>query len=57
MNKKFDEPQGLNDVARFHETFDLPILDEPTIPSAQRCALRVNLLQDCLLYTSPSPRD
>ncbi len=46
MNKKFDEPQGLNDVARFHETFDLPILDEPTIPSAQRCALRVNLLQE-----------
>jgi len=46
MSKKYNEPQGLGDVARFHETFDLPILEKPTIPSAQRCALRVNLLQE-----------
>lgn len=46
MSKKFDEPKGLTDVAQFHDTFDLPILEEPTIPSPQRCALRVNLLQE-----------
>ncbi len=46
MSKKYQEPQGLNDVARFHETFDLPIIEEPKIPSPQRCALRVNLLQE-----------
>ncbi len=46
MSKKYDEPQGLNDVAKFHETFELPILDEPTIPSVERCALRINLLQE-----------
>ncbi len=46
MSKKYDEPQGLSDVAKFHETFDLPILEKPTIPSSQRCALRVNLLQE-----------
>ena len=46
MSKKYDEPQGLSDVAKFHETFDLPILEKPTIPPPQRCALRVNLLQE-----------
>ncbi len=46
MSKKYDEPQGLNDVALFHETFDLPIVDEPVIPATERCVLRVNLLQE-----------
>ena len=44
--KKFDEPQALSDVALFHETFNAPILDSPQIPSADRCALRVALLQE-----------
>lgn len=44
--KKFDEPKGLNDVAKFHTTFKLPILDEPVIPSKERCALRINLLEE-----------
>lgn len=44
--KKYNEPNGLNDVAKFHTTFDLPILDEPTIPSKKRCELRINLLQE-----------
>ncbi len=43
---KFNEPQALNDVREFHETFDLPILDEPQIPSKQRCALRINLIEE-----------
>jgi len=46
MNQDFDEPNGLNDVAKFHDTFELPILEEPTIPNADRCTLRVNLLQE-----------
>lgn len=44
--KKYTEPNGLNDVAEFHTTFDLPILDDPIIPAADRCMLRVNLLQE-----------
>ncbi len=46
MEQKYDEPQGLNDVAKFHRTFGLPILDEPHVPDPDRCALRVNLLQE-----------
>ena len=46
MSKKYNEPQGLNDVAKFHETFDLPIIDQPVIPAPDRCVLRVNLLQE-----------
>ena len=46
MNKKYDEPNGLNDVSKFHNTFQLPVLEEPTIPEPKRCELRVNLLQE-----------
>lgn len=46
MPKQFDEPKGLNDVAKFHHTFDLPVLDQPTIPAEKRCELRVSLLQE-----------
>lgn len=44
--KKFKEPSGLNDVSEFHETFDMPIGEEPIIPSEDRCGLRVNLIQE-----------
>ena len=44
--KKILEPRALNDVADFHNTFDLPILDKPQIPSAKRCELRVNLIEE-----------
>src|SRR4249920_888661 len=43
---RFPEPQPLNDVAEFHSTFHLPVLDTPQIPGADRCALRINLLQE-----------
>ncbi len=46
MKNEFPEPRGLNDVAEFHETFNLPIEKKPTIPAKDRCALRVNLLQE-----------
>lgn len=41
--KKLD---SLNQVAEFHRTFNAPILDTPQIPSKERCALRVSLLQE-----------
>lgn len=40
------EPNALNDVAKFHQTFNLPIIDTPSIPSKERCELRINLLQE-----------
>ncbi len=46
MSKKYNEPEGLNEVAKFHKTFDMPILDIPTIPATERCSLRINLLQE-----------
>ena len=44
--KKFDEPRALNDVAAFHEIFDLPVLTTPQIPDTDRCRLRINLLEE-----------
>lgn len=46
MSKKYNEPSGLNDVAKFHDTFGAPVLDVPTIPSKDRCELRVALIQE-----------
>jgi predicted HAD superfamily Cof-like phosphohydrolase len=46
MKMKYKEPQGLNYVAEFHKTFNLPIEDKPVIPASDRCELRVNLLQE-----------
>ena len=36
----------LNQVAEFHKTFQHPILEEPQIPSPERCALRVSLIAE-----------
>lgn len=44
--RKFDEPNGLNDVAEFHDTFGMPVLDMPQIPAKKRCELRISLLQE-----------
>lgn len=43
---QFPEPTPLNDVAEFHSTFHLPVLETPTIPAQERCDLRINLLQE-----------
>lgn len=40
------EAQALNGVGEFHDTFDLPNLDTPQIPSKDRCRLRINLLRE-----------
>ncbi len=39
-------PNALADVAEFHETFHLPVLDTPQIPGDDRCRLRINLLRE-----------
>lgn len=41
-----DEPKPLNCVAEFHKTFKHPVLDNPQIPSADRCKLRVALIAE-----------
>lgn len=46
FESKFPEPSPLNDVAAFHRTFNMPILESPGIPGDDRCALRINLLQE-----------
>lgn len=43
MMQKIDP---LNQVAEFHKTFKAPILENPEIPSAERCELRIKLLQE-----------
>ena len=40
------DPKALSDVAKFHQLFNHPILQEPAIPSEQRCNLRIELIQE-----------
>ncbi len=40
------QPDTLNQVADFHKTFKHPILNQPTIPSDDRCRLRVALIAE-----------
>jgi predicted HAD superfamily Cof-like phosphohydrolase len=37
---------ALNQVADFHRTFGHPIVQEPAIPSQERCDLRVELIRE-----------
>ena len=46
MPTRYSEPEGLTAVAEFHRTFRLPVLHTPQLPSADRCRLRLNLLQE-----------
>ena len=48
---------SLNQVGEFHKTFQAPILDNPQLPSEQRCELRVNLLQEELNELSQAIKD
>ena len=36
----------LSDVLEFHRTYNQPVLSEPTIPSEDRCELRVKLIAE-----------
>lgn len=40
------QPDALNLVAEFHQTFKHPILPSPSIPSEDRCKLRVALIAE-----------
>lgn len=40
------DPKTLSSVAEFHKTFHHPILDQPQIPSKDRCQLRVALIEE-----------
>ena len=40
------QPDALNLVAEFHNTFKHPVLKNPQIPSDERCRLRVALLAE-----------
>lgn len=40
------DPITLTSVAEFHKTFKHPIVASPTIPSEQRCKLRVSLIAE-----------
>jgi len=40
------DPKALQDVAEFHKTFNLPILDKPVIPSKDRWKLRLSLIEE-----------
>ena len=42
----YEEPSPLNSVAKFHETFDHPIVLSPKIPQESRAALRISLLEE-----------
>jgi predicted HAD superfamily Cof-like phosphohydrolase len=40
------QPDALNQVAEFHQTFQHPILKTPAIPEENRCKLRVALIAE-----------
>lgn len=41
-----EDLNALSQVAEFHKTFKHPILDKPTIPSKERCQLRIDLIAE-----------
>lgn len=41
-----EQPDALRQVAAFHKTFKHPIEPDPTIPSSDRCKLRVSLIAE-----------
>lgn len=54
---KFKEPNALSSVAEFHDTFGLPVVESPGIPSKERCELRINLLQEELNELAEAIKD
>src|SRR5882672_5662884 len=51
------QPDSLNLVADFHKTFKHPILEKPTIPSEERCKLRVALIAEELKELEEAIKD
>ena len=52
--KKID---SLNQVAEFHRTFQHPVLNNPQIPSEERCKLRVSLIAEELKELEQAIKD
>ena len=51
------QPDSLNLVADFHRTFKHPILENPSIPSEDRCRLRVALIAEELKELEEAIKD
>lgn len=51
------DPKTLTSVAEFHKTFQHPILEEPAIPSEERCKLRVSLIAEELKELEDAIKD
>jgi predicted HAD superfamily Cof-like phosphohydrolase len=51
------QPDSLNLVGDFHKTFKHPILEKPTIPSEERCRLRVALIAEELKELEQAIKD
>ena len=51
------QPDSLNLVADFHRTFKHPILENPAIPSEDRCKLRVSLIAEELKELEEAIKD
>jgi predicted HAD superfamily Cof-like phosphohydrolase len=43
---KMQQPDSLNLVAEFHQTFKHPIIPDPQIPPEERCKLRISLIEE-----------
>lgn len=54
---RFGEPADINGVAKFHSLFKLPVVAEPAIPSVDRIALRISLLEEELNELRTAIRD
>src|SRR5258708_34308952 len=51
------QPDSLNLVADFHKTFKHPMLEEATIPSEEKCKLRVALIAEELKELEEAIKD
>ena len=51
------QPDALNQVAEFHQTFQHPILGQPSIPAKERCELRVALIAEELKELEQAIKD
>lgn len=51
------QPDALNQVAEFHKTFQHPIVEQPAIPDAKRCDLRVALIAEELKELTEAIKD
>jgi len=51
------QPDSLNLVADFHRTFKHPILENPSIPSEDRCKLRIALIAEELKELEEAIKD